>query len=116
MLTRKFILVSTALAVCAGCTVVKPITCAVVHPIRSVGALFDESSAETDEVDDTPTAVALVEFPILVPVFFVYKSFVGVIGGLGTGLVSDFNVVSGHASWDKTLDNLTRPDKTNAAR
>jgi hypothetical protein len=101
---------------CPACTVIKPITCAVVHPIRSVAALFDDATAEPEEVDDTPTAVALIEFPILLPVYFFYKSFVGVVGGLGTGIVSDFNVVSGHASWDKTLDNISRPNKTNAAR
>jgi len=113
-LARTVLMLAVSLA--GGCTVVKPVVCAVVHPIRSVGALFDEASSRPDEVDDVPTAVALVEFPILLPVFFVYKSFVGIIGGFGTGIVSDFNVVSGHATWDRTLDNLTRPDKTNADR
>jgi hypothetical protein len=100
----------------AGCTVVKPVTCGVVHPIRSVGTLFEESTAEPDEVDDTPTFVGVCEFPLVLPVYFAYKAVVGVIGGLGTGIVSDFNVVSGHASWDRTLANLTRPNKTNAVR
>jgi hypothetical protein len=99
-----------------SCTVVKPIACGVVHPIRSVAQLFEESSRAPEEPDDTPTAIALIEFPILLPAFFVYKCFVGVVGGLGTGIASDFNFVSGHASWDKTLENLTRPGKTNAAR
>ncbi|MBK8180061.1 MAG: hypothetical protein IPK67_14500 [Planctomycetes bacterium] len=100
----------------ASCTVVKPVACGIVHPIRSIAALFEESSSEPDEVDDAPTFVALVELPFVLPVFYVYKTFVGVIGGLATGLVSDFNVVTGHASWDKSVENVTRPGKTNADR
>jgi hypothetical protein len=116
MQSRRATPVLLVVAVLCGCTVVKPVTCAVVHPIRGVVALFEESSSEPGEVDDTPTVVALIEFPFVLPVFFVYKSIVGAIGGLATGVVSDFNVVSGHASWDKTFENVTRPDKTNAAR
>lgn len=116
MSNRHLLYLLFAAALGSGCTVLKPITCAVVHPVRSVAELYSESSSEPDEVDDTPTLVALIEFPIVVPAFFVYKCFVGAVGGLGTGLASDFNVVSGHASWDRTISNLTRPGKTNAAR
>jgi len=99
-----------------GCTIAKPVACAVVHPIRSAADLFEDSSREPEEVDDPPTAAALIELPVLLPAFLAYKGFVGLVGGLVTGVVSDFNVVSGHASWGRTLENLTRPDKTNAAR
>ena len=113
---RTPVLVALAVSLAASCTVVKPVACGIVHPIRQVGELFDEASDPADEVDDAPAAVALIELPLLVPAYFVYECFVGVIGGLCTGIVSDFNVVSSHASWDKTLENATRPGKTNAER
>ena len=116
-MSKRRMLLPCLAAVCGeACTVVKPVTCGVVHPIRSVGALFEDTTSEPEEVDDTPTFVAVLEFPLVLPLYFAYQAVVGVIGGLGTGIVSDFNVVSGHASWDRTIENLTRPDKTNAVR
>ena len=119
-MTPRFLSCLLAASILGGCTVVKPVACGIVHPIRSVVALFHEASetdsADSNDVDDAPTVVALIELPIVLPVFYVYKTFVGVLGGFTTGIVSDFNVVSGHASWDKTFENVTRPNKTNAAR
>lgn len=103
-----------ALLLGSSCTVVKPVTCALVHPVRGVAELVEEAADTPEEPDDLPTAGALVEVPVILPVFLVYKSFVGAVGGLVSGLVSDLNVVTGHASWDRTVENLTRPGKTNA--
>jgi len=113
-LSPWFTLLASVASLCAlpSCTLIKPIPCAVVHPIRLIQRDIDDKPEE--RADDVPLAFALVEAPILIPLKYVYYTVYSVVGGVFSGLASDFITVTGGASIKQTKENLTRPMRTNA--
>ena len=98
-----------------GCTVVKPVVCAISTPWY-----FVESAIDTRDLDDSDDADAeslplpclCVAAPIVIPVRIVERIVNGFVGGLCTGLVSDLNVLVGHT--EHPLKNLEHAWATNA--
>lgn len=114
IITRNQSLLGAAalLAALSSCTAVKPVACAVVHPIRLIQADLDAD--REDRPDDLPAAFIFAEAPILIPLKYVYYTAYSAIGGLFSGLASDLITVTGGASVKQTKSNLTRPMRTNA--
>ncbi len=122
VIRRRFALtvvgLAAAMSVVSGCTVVKPIICAVSSPVRFVDAAAD--SRDLDDADDradaaaesVPAACTCVAAPIVIPVRIVERVFNGFIGGFCSGLVSDLNVLV--ANTEKPTKNLTHAWATTA--
>ena len=109
--------IALLLLMTTACTVVKPVTCAVTHPIFSIVEIWDEAGEkDEDRHNELPTGVAVVEAVVLLPAFWVYKTAVGAVGGLFTGFVSDLNMIVGEASFDSSLDTILDPIHTNKER
>lgn len=103
----------------SSCTIVKPVACAIVYPAVSVIRLFedaDRNDRSKDEYKGTPGGLAIVELSLLLPVFYAYKTAVGLLGGLFTGFVSDLNIVTGNATMTGTFETILNPRHVNQRR
>jgi hypothetical protein len=107
------------LLLASSCTIIKPVACAIVYPAVSVVRLFegaDRKSEPESKYEDIPTGLALVELTILLPVFYAYKTTVGLLGGLFTGFVSDLNIVTGNANLKGSYETILDPARVNQRR
>ncbi len=95
-----------------GCTIVKPLVCAVTHPYQNLKKAVNSSDDDEEDHNDIPPAALIPTAIVAIPIVVVANSAVGIVGGLATGIVSDLNVVVDNADW-KSL-NLHRALKTNA--
>lgn len=108
----------TITALVSACTVVKPVVCAVSSPVQFVAETLDTRDLDDPDeravadAESLPTPCLCVAAPIVIPVRIVERIFNGFVGGLCTGLVSDLNVLVGHA--EHPTKNLTRAWATNA--
>jgi len=102
----------------SGCTVVKPVTCAVVHPINEFGRALKarDQKDEEEAYNDLPLIPLLVVAPILIPINYVAHTVRGAVGGLASGFVSDLNIITGNATERTTMGSMTEPVKTNAPK
>jgi len=108
--------VATLTVVTSGCTVVKPVTCAVVHPINEFGRALKARDKEEDDYNSLPVIPLLVVAPILIPVNYAVHTVRGAVGGLASGFVSDLNIITGNATKRTTMETMTEPFKTNAPK
>lgn len=100
-----------------GCTAVKPLACAVVYPTAVIvhdWNTTDDEEAESEEYNDLPPAAILAVAPILIPLRFAYLTVNSAVAGVVSGFVSDLNLITGHASFETTMDTICVPLKTNA--
>ena len=119
---RPRAIVSTTLLVVllgasVGCSVTKPIACAALYPpARVAGRVLDADSAgaEGESHNDLPTPALVIAAPVLVPLNYIHWLLHGTVAGLVSGVVSDLNMLTGHATWESSLSTLLRPLKTNA--
>ena len=108
----RFVLCLVLIAATAGCTVVKPVVCAIGYPIKAVGERIDRASDR--EADDLATPVLLVAFPVLFPLNYAYWTAHGAVSGVFSGFVNDLNLITGSGSMDRTWETMLEPQKTNA--
>lgn len=94
-----------------GCTIVKPIACAVAYPPLQVAERIDR--ADDREPDDLPGPVLLAAFPVLFPINYVYWTVHGSVSGLFSGVVNDLNVITGSGTIEKSWDTMLEPQRTN---
>ena len=106
-----FPLLALALAL-PGCTVVKPVACALGYPVREVGRRIDRPSE--DEPGDLPAPVVIAALPVLFPINYAYWTLHGAAGGLFSGLVNDLQWITGHGSLERGWETMLDPLKTNA--
>ncbi len=87
-----------------GCTVCKPIVCAVTAPVLMLGesgpGLFHFHHGSSHGLE----ALAMV---------FGVASVVGIVSGFATGMASDFNVLTGRVDEHHAARNITNPFQTN---
>lgn len=96
----------------SGCTVTKPLVCAIGYPVRSIGEAA-RSDDEDEKFERMPAVLAVLSAPVLIPLTFGALSVVGATGGLVTGFASDLNLILGHADLDDTRRSLLLPFNTN---
>ena len=105
-------------AALGGCTIVKPIACALVFPIHQFDAKL-EAAKRDDDADsyrELPPAATFAAAPVLIPLNYAYYAVYGAIGGLFSGFVSDLNLITGHGTLERSVETATRPLWTNAVR
>ncbi len=114
-MSRGLLLVSLLLSVSIaipGCTIVKPIACALGYPPLEVGRRIEKASDR--EYDDLPAPVLWVAFPILFPLNYVYWTAHGAVSGVFSGFANDLNLITGNGTLDRTWETMFQPQKTNA--
>lgn len=99
----------------AGCTVVKPVVCALAYPIERFSARL-ESRDEDDDYSELPPVATFAAAPVLIPLNWAYFTVYGAVGGLISGFVSDLNLITGHGSLRNSRATITQPLRTNAVR
>ncbi|MFY9342533.1 MAG: hypothetical protein WAT39_08585 [Planctomycetota bacterium] len=104
-------LLGLALCCNSGCTVVKPVVCAVAYPIDCIRERLAAPDSEAD--DDLPPVLLVAALPLIVPMRFGSDAAIGFVGGFFSGFASDLNIVTWNFA--SPARNLARPFKTNAA-
>lgn len=105
----------TASVMLTGCTVIKPITCAVVFPFQQLAKSAD-SKDPTQKHSEMPAAGVIAVAPVLIPLRYVYYVSYGTFAGLVSGFISDLNLITGHGSLKNGRRTLCKPMRTNAIK